>query len=78
MTLSTIQMIVPQKMKEFAEKYHSFPYLYDESQEIAKAYDAACTPDFSVFNQHLHCIYRGQLDDAKPGNEEPNNGKDLD
>ena len=68
----------PKKMKEFAEKYHfPFPYLYDESQEVAKAYDAACTPDFSVFDQHLTCIYRGQLDDARPGNEEPNNGKDL-
>ena len=68
----------PEKMREFAKKYHfPFPYLYDESQEIAKAYDAACTPDFSVFDQNLNCIYRGQLDDARPGNEEPNNGKDL-
>ena len=68
----------PEKMREFAKKYHfPFPYLYDESQEIAKAYDAACTPDFSVFDQNLNCIYRGQLDNSRPGNEEPNNGKDL-
>ena len=68
----------PDKMKEFAQKYKfPFPYLYDESQEVAKAHDAACTPDFSVFDQNLNCIYRGQLDDARPGNNEPNNGKDL-
>ncbi len=68
----------PEKMKQFAHDYQfSFPYLYDESQEVAKAYDAACTPDFSVFDKELKCIYRGQLDDARPGNEEPNNGKDL-
>ena len=68
----------PELMKKLAEdKGFKFPYLYDESQEIAKAYDAACTPDFSVFDQNLNCIYRGQLDDARPGNEEPNNGKDL-
>ena len=68
----------PDKMKLFAEKYaFPFPYLYDESQEVAKAYDAACTPDFSVFNRDLKCIYRGQLDDARPGNEAPCNGKDL-
>ena len=68
----------PKKMKELAlENNFPFDYLYDESQEIAKAYDAACTPDFSVFDQELNCIYRGQMDDARPGNEAPNNGKDL-
>ena len=68
----------PKKMKELAlENNFPFYYLYDESQEIAKAYDAACTPDFSVFDQELNCIYRGQMDDARPGNEAPNNGKDL-
>ena len=68
----------PKKMKELALKNNfPFDYLYDESQEIAKAYDAACTPDFSVFDQELNCIYRGQMDDARPGNEAPNNGKDL-
>ena len=65
-------------MKEFAQKYQfPFPYLYDESQEVAKAYDAACTPIPVCFDQNLNCIYRGQLDDARPGNNEPNNGKDL-
>ena len=65
-------------MKVFAkERKFSFPYLYDESQEIAKAYDAACTPDFNVFNQKSECIYRGQLDDSRPGNEFTVDGKDL-
>ena len=68
----------PIKMKVFAkERKLSFPYLYDESQEIAKAYDAACTPDFNVFNQKSECIYRGQLDDSRPGNEFTVDGKDL-
>ena len=65
----------PEKMIEFSEEYNlSFPYLFDETQETAKAYDAACTPDFSVFNKDLNCVYRGQLDDSRPGNDEPNNG----
>ena len=68
----------PEKMKALAiEKSFPFSYLYDESQEIAKAYDAACTPDFSVFNKDLDCIYRGQMDGSRPGNEIPNDGKDL-
>ena len=68
----------PNKMKLFAEQYRfSFPYLYDETQEIAKAYDAACTPDFSVFDKELSCVYRGQLDDARPENGAPNDGADL-
>ncbi|OIQ29719.1 MAG: thioredoxin family protein [Bacteroidetes bacterium MedPE-SWsnd-G2] len=54
-----------------------FPYLYDETQEIAKAYDAACTPDFFLFDQQLKLVYRGQLDDSRPGNGKPVNGKDL-
>lgn len=56
---------------------YSFPYLYDETQDIAKAYDAACTPDFYVFNDQLELVYRGQLDDSRPGNGLPLNGKDL-
>ena len=65
-------------MKKLAlEKNFSFPYLYDESQQVAKSYDAACTPDFSVFDGNLNCVYRGQLDDSRPGNNEPVNGKDL-
>ena len=54
-----------------------FPYLYDESQEVAKAYDAACTPDFYLFDQKLGLVYRGQLDDSRPGNGIPVSGADL-
>ena len=54
-----------------------FPYLYDETQEVAKAYDAACTPDFYVFDTDLKLNYRGQLDDSRPGNGLPVTGKDL-
>jgi peroxiredoxin len=65
-------------MKSLAiEKNFPFPYLYDESQEVAKSYDAACTPDFSVFDKDLLCVYRGQLDDARPENIAPVNGNDL-
>ena len=68
----------PEKMKALAaEKEFPFPYLYDETQEVAKAYTAACTPDFSVFDADENCVYRGQLDDSRPGNDEPINGKDL-
>lgn len=68
----------PDLMKEEAEKVgYPFPYLYDESQEVAKAYDAACTPDFYIFDRELKCAYRGQLDDSRPGNDKPVNGKDL-
>ncbi|MBI1287487.1 MAG: redoxin domain-containing protein [Flavobacteriales bacterium] len=68
----------PEKMKQLAlEKAFPFPYLYDESQQVAKAYTAACTPDISVFDANDTCVYRGQLDDSRPGNAEPVNGKDL-
>jgi peroxiredoxin len=68
----------PEKMKQLAEELNfPFPYLYDESQEVAKAYDAACTPDFSVFNAKDLCVYRGQLDDARPGNDLPSDGHSL-
>lgn len=68
----------PEKMKEMA-KEHSFPfpYLFDETQEVAKAYSAACTPDFSVFDAELTCVYRGRLDESRPGNDKPLNGLDL-
>jgi thiol-disulfide isomerase/thioredoxin len=56
---------------------YSFPYLYDESQKTAKAYAAECTPDFYVFDGDLACIYRGQLDDSRPGNNIPVTGADL-
>lgn len=59
----------PEKMKLLAEQEgFSFPYLIDETQEIAKAYHAACTPDFFLFNEKNELVYRGQLDDSRPGN----------
>ncbi len=64
------------KIKAKAEGY-TFPYLYDETQEVAKAYDAACTPDLYLFDDELKLVYRGQLDDSRPGNGLPLNGKDL-
>ena len=68
----------PDEMKRHAEKIgYPFPYLYDESQEVAKAYDAACTPDFYVFDRDLKLAYRGRLDDSKPKNSNPLTGKDL-
>lgn len=68
----------PDKMKALAEEMaFPFPYLYDESQEVAKAYEAACTPDFSVFDAELKCVYRGRLDDSSPGNGKPLTGADL-
>jgi thiol-disulfide isomerase/thioredoxin len=68
----------PELMTQHAKKNnYPFPYLYDENQEVAKAYDAACTPDFYLFNHDLKLVYRGQLDDSRPGNEIPLNGKDL-
>ncbi|HMZ25825.1 MAG TPA: thioredoxin family protein, partial [Elusimicrobiota bacterium] len=60
-----------------AEVGFSFPYLYDESQSVAKAYAAACTPDFFVFNSDRRLAYRGQLDDSRPGNGRPVTGGDL-
>lgn len=68
----------PEKMKEMAnKKAFPFPYLYDESQEVARAYQAACTPDFFVFDEKMTCAYRGRLDESTPGNEHPVTGKDL-
>lgn len=55
----------------------SFPYLYDESQSVARAYDAACTPDFFLFDKNLKLAYRGQFDESRPGNDVPVTGKDL-
>lgn len=68
----------PELMKKVALKLsYPFPYLYDESQDVAKAYDAACTPDNYVFDQDLKLVYRGQIDNSRPGNGEPVNGADL-
>ncbi|WP_019668472.1 thioredoxin family protein [Eudoraea adriatica] len=68
----------PDLMKQTAlqEKY-SFPYLFDETQEVARAYEAACTPDFYLFDSNLKLVYRGQLDDSRPGNDIPLTGLDL-
>jgi peroxiredoxin len=54
-----------------------FPYLYDHTQEVARAYDAACTPDFFLFDHDLKLVYRGQFDDSRPGGGIPATGKDL-
>ena len=68
----------PDKMKSEAEQHdYPFPYLFDETQEIAKAYHAACTPDLYVFNAQLECVYRGRFDSATPGNGQPVTGADL-
>ncbi len=68
----------PHLMKVKAqEEDYIFPYLYDETQEVAKAYDAACTPDFYLFDVELKLIYRGQLDDSRPGNGISLSGADL-
>jgi peroxiredoxin len=68
----------PDKMTEHAKQVgYTFPYLYDENQAVAKAYDAACTPDFYIFDGDLKLAYRGRLDDARPGNDQPRTGKDL-
>lgn len=68
----------PDKMREVAQALHyPFVYLYDETQEAAKAYHAECTPDFYLFGGSLRCVYRGRLDDSSPGNNIPVTGKDL-
>lgn len=68
----------PQKMKlEKKQFQYAFPYLLDESQEVAKAYDAACTPDFFLFDRNKKLVYRGQYDKSRPGNKIPVTGEDL-
>ncbi len=68
----------PAKMKEeIAERDYTFPYLVDETQQVAKAYRAACTPDFFLFDADRKLVYRGQMDAARPGNNLPVTGKDL-
>lgn len=68
----------PDYMRIEAETHHyPFPYLYDESQTVAKAYQAACTPDFYIFDKALRCVYRGRFDDSTPRNNIPVTGKDL-
>ena len=68
----------PEKMKQLAlELKYPFVYLYDETQQVAKDYDAACTPDFYMFDKDLRLVYRGQLDDSRPSNNVTLNGKDI-
>ena len=68
----------PEAMRrERDEAGYDFPYLYDESQEVARAYQAACTPDFFLFDADRKLVYRGQLDDSRPGNGVPVTGRDL-
>ncbi len=68
----------PDLMKQNAiDNNFKFPYLYDQTQEVAKAYDAACTPDTYVFDSQLKLVYRGQLDDSRPGNNIPLTGEDV-
>lgn len=68
----------PEQMVHEAEAQgYSFPYLFDETQEVAKAYRAACTPDFFLFDAEQKLVYRGQLDSSRPGNDVPVTGEDL-
>lgn len=68
----------PENMRITAKsERYPFPYLYDETQEVAKAYNAACTPDFYVFDKDLALVYRGQLDDSRPGNNIPVSGSSI-
>lgn len=68
----------PDKLKEMAQELDfNFPYCYDETQEVAKKYTAACTPDFFIFDGDRQLVYRGQLDESRPSNGKPVTGKDL-
>ncbi|PKP52357.1 MAG: thioredoxin family protein [Bacteroidetes bacterium HGW-Bacteroidetes-1] len=68
----------PENMKIFAfENKFPFPYLFDETQEVAKSYDAACTPDFDLFDANDTCVYRGRMDASRPGNSIPVTGNEL-
>ncbi len=68
----------PEKMSEDAQNYsYSFPYLFDETQEVAKAYRAACTPDFFLYDENRKLVYRGQYDSSRPKNTNPVTGEDL-
>lgn len=68
----------PEKLKDMAKEFgFTFPFCYDESQETTKAYTAACTPDFFLFDRDRKLVYRGQLDDSRPSNNQPVTGQDL-
>lgn len=66
-----------QMVHEAEQRGYSFPYLYDDDQRVARAYRAACTPDFYVFDQHRQLVYRGQMDGSRPGSDIPVDGCDL-
>ena len=71
-------MDAPEHMTALAAEHgFTFPYLYDESQAVARAYDAACTPDFFLYDEKRQLVYRGQFDDSRPGNDLPVTGTDL-
>jgi peroxiredoxin len=68
----------PPRLKEMAERLgFTFPFCFDETQDVAKAYRAACTPDFYLFDRERKLVYRGQLDDSRPGSNKPVTGRDL-
>ena len=68
----------PENLKKQAvDNQFNFPYLYDETQDVAKAYDAACTPDFYLYDSNLELVYRGQLDNSRPGNDIESDGSDM-
>lgn len=68
----------PREMTKIAKENHfNFPYLFDETQDVARAYHAACTPDLYLFDGKMRCVYRGQLDDSRPNNGISLTGKDL-
>jgi len=68
----------PPRLKEMAERLRlPFPFCFDETQDVAKAYRAACTPDFYLFDRERQLVYRGQLDDSRPGSNKPVTGRDL-
>lgn len=68
----------PENMKKVAERLgYPFPYLFDETQDVARAYNAACTPDFYIFDGDLNCVYRGQMDGSRPGSGIPVTGEHI-
>ena len=67
----------PRMAEEVERRGYTFPYLIDETQEVAQAYQAACTPDFYVFDKERRLVYRGQMDSSRPGNDIPVTGEDL-
>ena len=68
----------PENMIKLVKEYSiPFPYLFDESQQVARSYSAECTPDFNIFDGNMRCVYRGQIDFSRPGNSKEKNGYDI-